>query len=159
MSTSPAVTSTPDRAAILIASLLIVLLTAHVSQDVVYGIEEGDLSDLTAAAIAGVWLYFTVTAAGRRTGYVLLLIGAFLAPVVALAHMSRDGVRDDLPAGEGFFFVGTLMGLGAAAPFAALLSMQGLWRQRSGVAGFLLWAAIPVSLGVALLGYIIYQLN
>jgi hypothetical protein len=153
------VTSADEKAAILIAPLIIALLTAHLSQDVVYGIEQGDLGDLIAAAISGVWLYFTMALAGRRSGYLLLLLGAFLAPVVPLAHMSGDGVRDDLPAGEGFFFVWTLVGLGVTAPLSLLFSIQGQWRLRSGVVGFLLWTAIPVGLGAALIGYIIYQLN
>jgi hypothetical protein len=45
------------------------------------------------------------------------------------------------------------------APFLLLLSIQGLWRLRSGVLGFLLWTAIPVGLGAGLIGYVAYQLN
>jgi hypothetical protein len=148
-----------DKAPFIIASLIVVLLTAHVSQDVVYGIEQGDLSDLIAAVISGVWLYFAIALAGRRSGYLLLLVAAFLAPVVSLAHMSGDGVRDDIPAGAGFFFVWTLLGLGATAPVSLLLSIQGLWRLRSSVLGFLIWTAIPLGLGGGLIGYVAYQLN
>lgn len=149
-----------DKALFVLAPLIVVLLTAHVSQDVVYGFEEGDLSDLIAAAIAGAWLYATLALTGRRAGYLLLLIASFLAPVVCLAHMSGDGVGEDVRGrGEGFFFAWTLLGIGVTASMSFLLSIQSLWRLKQSVLGFLLWAAIPVGLGGTLIGYIVYRLN
>lgn len=149
-----------DKTAIVLALLIIALLTAHMSQDVVYGFESGDIEDLTAAAIAGVWLYGALAMAGRRTGYLLLLLGAFLSPVVSLAHMSGDGARDDLPAsGDGLLFVWTMVALGVTAPVSLLFSIQGLWRLRRSVLDFILWTALPLALGATLLGYIIIKLN
>lgn len=152
-------TAAHDKSASLLALLIAVLLTAHVSQDVVYGFEEGDRSDLIAAAILGVWLYVALTFSGRRAGYLLLLLASFLAPVVSLAHMSGAGAGEDLPAGEGLFFVWTLIGIGVTAPVALLVSVEGLWGLRSSVLGFLFWTAIPISLGAALLGYVAYMLR
>lgn len=149
-----------DKALIIMAPLIIILLTAHLSQDVVYGFEPGDVTNLIAVSVSGVWLYATLALAGRRSAYLLLLLASFLTPVIPLAHMSGEGAAEDLPTlGEGFFFVWTLAGLGVTAPFSLLLSIQGLWRLRQSVLGFLLWTAVPVGLGAALIGYVVYRLN
>lgn len=148
-----------DKAVIVTAALTIMLLTTHLAQDVVYGIEAGDISDFIAVLIASVWLYATIAFAERRTGCVLLLIGAFLTPVVPLSHVAGDGVGEDVRTFDGaFFFVWTLLALGVTATVSFLLSIQGLWRLKQSVLSFILWAAVPVAAGSALLGYVVYAL-
>lgn len=150
---------TQDKASATLAVITVLLLTAHVAQDVAYGIEAGDISDFIAALIAGVWLYLALALAGRRVGYVLLLIGAFLAPVVSLAHVAGDGVGDDVRAFSGAaFFVWTLLALGVTSVLSLLHAIHGLWRLRRNVLGFALWAAPPFAAGGALLGFIVTML-
>ena len=62
-----------------IASLLsILLLTLHITDDIVRGMEPGTLSNLTAVPIFVVWLYGTLVLSERRSGYVIILLGSLL---------------------------------------------------------------------------------
>ena len=63
-----------------IASLLsILLLTFHLSGDIIRGMEKGGLSNLIAVPILVVWLYGTLVLAERRSGYIIILLGSLLA--------------------------------------------------------------------------------
>lgn len=114
------------------ASLLSVLLfTLHLADDIVRGIEPGTLSNLTALPVCVVWLYGALVLAGRRSGYVIMLLGALLGLGVPVLHMRGTGVGVGGPvAGSdgAFFFIWTLIALGVAALFSLVLSARGLWR-------------------------------
>jgi len=65
-----------------IASLLsILLVTFHVADDIVRGMEPGRLSDLIVVPILVVWLYGTLVLAERRSGYVIIVLGSLLGLV------------------------------------------------------------------------------
>ena len=62
-----------------IASLLSILfMTFHLTDDIVRGMEPGTLSNLIALPIFVVWLYGTLVLAGKRSGYVIILLGSLL---------------------------------------------------------------------------------
>jgi len=62
-----------------IASLLsILLMTFHLTDDIVRGMEPGTLSDLIVLPILAVQLYGTLVLAGKRSGYVIILSGRSL---------------------------------------------------------------------------------
>lgn len=148
-----------DKAVVALALLIAVLLTLHLSQDVVFGMEPGDVSEFIAAAIAGVWLYFTLAFSGRRLGCALLLLASFLSPIVALAHMAGDGVGEDIDtSGGAILFVWTMLAIGVTAPVSLLFALQGLWRLKQSVMDFILWSALPILGGGALLGYVVSEL-
>lgn len=113
------------------ASLLSVLFfTFHLADDIVRGIEKGGLSNLTALPIFVVWLYGALVLAGRRSGYVVVLLGSLLGLAVPVLHMRGAGVGVDGPiAGSSgaFFFIWTLVALGVTALFSVVLSARGLW--------------------------------
>ncbi len=113
-----------------IASLLSVLLmTLHLADDIVRGMEPGTLSDLIVLPILVVQLYGTVVLAGKRSGYVILLIVSLLELVVPVVHMKGAGVGRVVANSSGaFFFVCTLLALGVTALFSVILSARGLWR-------------------------------
>src|SRR6478736_1601212 len=114
-----------------IASLLsILLLTFHLSHDIVRGMEKGGLSNLLAVPILVVWLYGTLVLAGRRSGYIIILLGSLLALGVPVIHMKGAGVGAQVARapGGGFFFVWTLIALGVTSLFSIILSARGLWR-------------------------------
>ncbi len=113
-----------------IASFLSVLfMTLHMTDDVVRGMEPGTLFDLIVLPIVVVQLYGTVVLAGRRSGYVLLLIVSLLELVVPVIHMKGAGVGGAIAKSNGaFFFIWTLLALGVTALFSVLLSARGLWR-------------------------------
>jgi hypothetical protein len=118
-----------------IASLLsILLLTFHLSHDIVRGMEKGGLSNLIAVPILVVWLYGTLVLAGRRSGYIIILLGSLLALGVPVIHMKGAGVGAQVARapGGGFFFVWTLIALGVTALFSIILAARGLWSPQWG---------------------------
>ena len=115
-----------------IASLLSILLfTFHLTGDIARGIEPGGLSNLIGSTlISVVWLYGTLVLAEWRSGYVIMLLGSLLALGVPYLHMRGKGVGISsgiVNSSGGFFFVWTLIALGVAGLFSAILSARGLW--------------------------------
>jgi hypothetical protein len=117
-----------------IASLLsILLLTFHLTDDIVRGFEPGQLSNLTALPIFVVWLYGTLVLAERRAGYVIMLLGSILGLGVPFIHMMGAGVGEIAKTSGGFFFVWTLLSLGVTSLFSIILSVRGLWNPHWGL--------------------------
>ncbi len=118
-----------------IASLLsILLLTFHLSGDIIRGMEKGGISNLIAVPILVVWLYGTLVLAERRSGYIIILFGSLLGLGVPVIHMKGAGVGAQVaraPSGA-FFFVWTLIALGVTALFSVILSARGLWSPQWG---------------------------
>src|SRR5271154_4097666 len=114
-----------------IASLLsIVFVTWHTADDIVRGMEPGTLFDLIVVPILVIWLYGTLMLAGKRSGYVIILLGSLLGLVVPVIHMKGAGVgvaSGIANSSGGFFFVWTLIALGVTALFSIVLSARGLW--------------------------------
>ena len=119
-----------------IASLLSVLfMTLHLAGDIVLGMEPGGLSSLIAVPILVVWLYGTLVLAGRRSGYVIILLASLLGLLVPVIHMKGKGVgvaSGIANSSGGFFFVWTLIALGVTALFSVVLSAHGLWSPQWG---------------------------
>jgi len=116
-----------------IASLLSVLfMTLHTTDDIVRGMEPGTLFDLIVLPILAVQLYGTLVLAGRRSGYVILLVVSLLELVVPVVHMKGAGVGGAIAGSNGgFFFIWTLLALGLTALFCVMLSARGLWRSNT----------------------------
>lgn len=111
--------------------LAIVLMTLHLTDDVVRGFEPGGLKNLSGIAILVVWLVATLLLAGRRSGYVILLLGSLLAAAMPAIHMSGGGVGGGIAASPGgYFFIWTLFALGVIGTFSVILSLRGLWSLR-----------------------------
>jgi hypothetical protein len=120
-----------------ITSLLsLLLLTFHLTDDIVRGMEPGGLSNLIGGVlISVVWLYGTLVLAGRRSGYVIILLGSLLGMAVPYIHMRGKGVgvaSGIANSSGGFFFVWTLIAIGVTALFSVILSARGLWSLRRG---------------------------
>lgn len=116
--------------------LTLLLLTFHLADDIVRGFEPGGISNLIGLVlISAVWLCGTLLLAGRRSGYVIILLGSLLGLFVPYVHMRGKGVGvASSIAGStgGFFFVWTLLAIGMTSLFSVILSAHGLWRlQRS----------------------------
>ena len=112
-------------AALTVSSLLtIVLFTAHLTHDFLFGLDSMSRADtLVFLLIMLVSSYGTVELAGRRSGFVVTLLLGILASALPVLH-TAGGPRS---AGRGFFFVWTLLMLGASGVFSAALSVRGLW--------------------------------
>jgi hypothetical protein len=115
-----------------IMSLLSILFTSfHHVDDVVRGMAPGGFSNLIPVFFLLVWLYGTLVLAGRRSGYIIILVLSLLASGLPVIHMRRSGLVGGIakPSGDfgEFFFVWTLIALGVTAIFSVILSARGLW--------------------------------
>ncbi|HXO20917.1 MAG TPA: hypothetical protein VOA87_13455 [Thermoanaerobaculia bacterium] len=117
-----------------IASLLsILLLTLHLMDDIILGMAPGGVSNMTAVLVLVVWLYGTLVLAGRRSGYVIILLGSIIGAGIPILHMTGKGLGAGRSTGA-YFFVWTLLALGVTAIFSVILSVRGLWSLRKGQA-------------------------
>jgi len=110
--------------------LTLLLLTFHLAQDIVYGYEPGTVNNLLAVPIVVLWLSGALLLAGRRSGYIIILLGSLLGLFVPYVHMkgSGVGVASRLAGTSGhFFFVWTLLAIGVLSLFSVILSVRGLW--------------------------------
>ena len=112
--------------------LLLLLLTFHISDDIVRGWEPGGVSNLVwTVIISVVWLSATLLLAGKRSGYIIILLLSLFSLVVPIIHMKGRGVglgSSRLPNTSGhFFFVWTLLAIGVLGLFSAILAARGLW--------------------------------
>jgi hypothetical protein len=118
-----------------ITSLLTILfLTFHLSDDIVRGFEPGGFRHISGMVTVVVWLYGTLVLSGRRSGYIIILLGSLLASLMPLAHMRGAGLVGGRVAGTSgmFFWVWTLLAAGMTALFSVVLSVRGLWSLRRG---------------------------
>ena len=112
-----------------ITSLLSILfMTFHLSDDIVRGFEPGGVRNVTGVLMLVVWLYGTTLLAGRRSGYIIMLLGAILGSGVPVVHMLGKGlVGGRIASSSGIhFWVWTLITLQVTAIFSLILSVRGL---------------------------------
>src|SRR5437764_14673234 len=92
-----------------ITSLLtILLLTFHLSDEIARGMEPGGLNMVIPMLILAVWLYGTLVLAGRRSGYIIMLIVGVFGTGIAILHMTGVGPvggRTAVDSGAAFFGV------------------------------------------------------
>jgi hypothetical protein len=124
-----------DNVTLTITSLLSILLFAmHWMDEVARGLETGGESALGGIAILVVWLYGTLVLAGRRSGYVITLLGGIFGLGVLILHMQGAGIVGRRIANTSgiFFWVSTLIALGVTSTFSAILAAHGLRGLRRG---------------------------
>jgi hypothetical protein len=116
---------------LVVTSLLsILLLTIHITDDIVRGISKAESSN-TALLVLVVLLYGTLVLAGRRSGYIITLIVGLLAAAMPVLHMRGAHYPEIAKSAGGFFFVWTLWALGGLGGLTFILSARGLWSLRS----------------------------
>jgi hypothetical protein len=110
-----------------ITSLLsILLLTLHVTDDIVRGISNAEPSK-TALLVLVVFLYGTLVLAERRSGHVIMLLVGLFAAAMPVIHMRGAHYPEIARSAGGFFFVWTLWALGGLGGLTVILSVCGLW--------------------------------
>lgn len=118
-----------------ITSLLTILLSSfHLADDVVKGMEPGGTSNYGGVVIMAVFLYATLMLAERRWAHLIVLIGSMGGAAVPYLHMMGNGLVGPKVVNNGgvFFWVWTLLALGATASVTAVLAARGLWRLQFG---------------------------
>ena len=121
-----------NSAMLTIASLLsLLLLSFHLTGDIVYGYEPGGLSNLVVMVVVScIWLCGALLLSERRSGHIIMLLGALLAMFVPYVHMRGKGVglASRLAGTSGHsFFVWTLLAIGMLGFFSVILALRGLW--------------------------------
>ena len=111
--------------------LSILLSTLHITDDIVRGISKAEPSNIALIGLV-VFLYGTLLLAGRRSGYVIMLLVGLFAAAMPVLHMRGVRYSEIARSAGGFFFVWTLWALGGLGGLTFILSARGLWRLRPG---------------------------
>jgi len=113
--------------------LTILFVSLHHADDVVRGFVPGKFTNLVPIVFMVIWLYGSkLVLDERRSGYILILIFSVLLSGIPVVHMTGAGVAGGRIANShgAFFFVWTLLMIGATSLFSALLAALELWRLR-----------------------------
>jgi hypothetical protein len=119
--------------AILVATSLlsILLLTLHITDDIVRGISKAEPSNI-ALVVLVIFLYGPLVLAERRSGHIIMLLVGFFAAAMPVIHMRGAHYGEIARSTGGYFFVWTLWALGGLGGFTFILSAQRLWSLRRG---------------------------
>src|SRR3981081_3240476 len=121
-----------QNAILVVTSLLsILLLTLHITDDIVRGISNAESSN-TALIVLVVLLYGTLVLAERLSGHVIMLLVGLFAAAMPVMHMRGAHYGEIAKSTGGFFFVWTLWALGGLGGVTFILSARGLWSLRRG---------------------------
>jgi hypothetical protein len=113
-----------------VSSLLsILLLTCHVTDDIVRSISPAEPAN-TALVVLVIFLYGTLVLAERRLGQVIMLLVGLFAAAMPVLHMRGAHYPDIARSPGGFFFVWTLWALGGVGGLTVLLAARELWLGR-----------------------------
>jgi hypothetical protein len=119
-----------------VASLLsILLLTFHLSDEIARGMERGGLNMVIPVLILAAWLYGTLVLAGRRSGYIIMLLLAIFGTGIPILHMTGAGLVGGriAPGSSGaFFWVWQNFALCVISIFSLVLSVRALWNPQWG---------------------------
>jgi hypothetical protein len=121
-----------NRTLVTTSLLSILLVIFHVSEDIVRGFEPGGFKHIQTILTMSLWTYGTLALTGRRSGYILMLLGALLGSLVSIAHMRGPGlVGGRIANSDGMLlWVFSELLLGVTACMSAVLAAQGLWSLR-----------------------------
>lgn len=111
--------------------LSVLLLSLHISQDVVFGLDPAGLHHLFGVAIMVVVVSGALLLRERPSGKVIMLLGGVLAAGMLPLHM-RNGMRSAFLEKSGaLLFVWTLYLLGVTGAFSAILAIRELRAPRT----------------------------
>lgn len=118
----------------------LLLMTLHLTDDTLHvngGMGQRGPANIATVLILVAWLSGTVALAGRRSGYVIMLLGGILGAAMPVIHMTgTGGIVGAQAAGttRAFFFVWATLAVGVASTFTAILAARELVR-KGGSAG------------------------
>lgn len=126
------ISMTPNLTLTMTSLLAMLFFTFHHADDVVRGMAPGGLVNVGVLVVLVVWLFGTLVLRGRLAGLVITLGASLLVSAIPVVHMTGSGLAGGRIAGSSgaFFFVWTLIGLGASAGLSVALSVIELGRLR-----------------------------
>ena len=110
--------------------LSVLLLSLHISQDVVYGFDPAGLHHLFGVAILLVVVCGAVLLRERSSGKVIMLLGGVLAAGMLPLHMRNGLPPAFLEKSGALLFIWTLYVLGVTGLFSVVLAVQALRDRR-----------------------------
>ena len=113
-----------------VSLISILLMTLHITDDIVRGISPPGADNVGASVIFLVWLIGTLLLAETRTGYVIQLLGGIFAAAMPVLHMRSVRYPAIATSPGGFFFVWSLIVLGTIGTFAVILSVRAILSHR-----------------------------
>ena len=120
-----------DNVTLTITSLLTILfLTFHLSDEITRGMEPGRLNMVIPIFVLAGWVYGALALSGRRSGYIILLLGAIIGTGIPILHMSGalGLVSSRIANSRGaFFWVWQNFTLGVISACSLGLAIRGLW--------------------------------
>jgi len=124
-----------------ITSLLSILfLTFHLSDEIARGMERGGLNMVIPMLVLGILLYGTLVLAGRRSGYIIMLLIGVFGTGIPILHMTGAGLIGGKIAADSsgaFFWVWGNLALCVISVFSIILAARGLWSPQ--------WGQVPVA--------------
>jgi hypothetical protein len=121
----------PNVTLVVTSLLSLLLLTLHITDDIVRGISKAEPSN-TALLVLVLLLYGTLVLSDRRLGHVIMLLVGLFAAAMPVLHMRGAHYSEIARSAGGFFFVWTLWALGGLGGLTVVLSARGLWSLRQG---------------------------
>ena len=121
-----------------ISLLTILFLTLHFTDDVLRGssgMDQPGFSGLIVVLILVAWLYGLLRLEGRRAGYIIGLLGSFMASFIALGHLTGvagDVFVSEIAASSGGLFVWVVFVLGVTGILSLIFSALLLFRPTTG---------------------------
>jgi len=106
--------------------LSILLMSIHVTEDIVRGYEKWSFEKLSFVLILVVWLCGTLLLNERRLGRIVMFLGGLLASLMPAAHMRGSGAF--VKSSGAFFFIWTILAVGAIGAFSVILAIRAMWR-------------------------------
>jgi hypothetical protein len=119
----------PNAVLVVTSLLSLLLLTLHVTDDIVRGISKAESSNI-ALLVLSIFLYGTLVLPDRRSGHIIMLVVGLFAALMPVMHMRGAHYPEIAKSPGGFFFVWTLWALGGLGGVTILLSVRGLWSLR-----------------------------
>ena len=129
----------PNVTLTIMSLLTILFLTFHLSDEITRGMEPGRLNMVMPVFVLAFWAYGALALAGRRAGYIIMLLGAIIGTGIPIAHMAGGGLVSSRIANSraAFFWVWQNFTLGVISASSLILAVRALWstRKRSEVRG------------------------
>ena len=111
--------------------LSLVLMTLHITDDIVRGISPPGADNIGGVAIFLVWLIGALAVPERRAGQIIMLLAGLFAAAMPVLHMTGGGYVAIAKSSGGFFFLWTLFAVGSLGAFSMILAARALWLSRS----------------------------
>src|SRR3954463_3238791 len=118
-----------------VTSLLTLLfMTFHLTDDILRQLAPGGLMNYVLVLVMALWLWGTLVLVERRSGHIIILVLSLFSSGIPVLHMMGSGLGGSriVNSSGAFFFVWTLLAIGATSLFSVILSTRRLWSLQRG---------------------------